>query len=254
MNKQKANYGIDAPSIVRNLFLFSFALIMLSIFSFQIKNILWFWIVLLFSFPIAFALLTMGCWMLYGINIVKPKIAANMIDNLDLKGNEKLLDLGCGRGLLLIEAAKNLPYGEAHGIDLWSSKDQSNNRREKTLENAEREGVKQRVTVHTGDVRKLPFPDATFDAVVSSLCLHNIEDKKGREKALLEMLRTLKPGGRFVIADIQCAKEYAEFLIAHNVNVVCSRPNYSYCPPLTILRGVKPMLRVRPDPKHAPKY
>lgn len=240
MNACKVNYGINAPNVVRNLFLFSFALLALAIFSFQIQNILWFWIVFLYSFPMFLALFTTGCWMLYGIKIVKPKIASKMIQSLDLKGNEKLLDLGCGRGLLLCEAAKNLPYGEAHGIDLWSNKDQSNNKPEKTLENADREGVKQRVIIHTGDVRALPFSDATFDAVVSSLCLHNIRDRKEREKALSEALRILKPGGKFVIADLYRVKEYAEFLIAQGLNVKYSKPNYSYCPPIMIVEGAKP--------------
>ena len=163
-----------------------------------------------------------------------------MIQNLSLTGNEKLLDLGCGRGLLLCEAAKYLPHGEAHGIDLLPNKDQSGNKLEKTLENADREGVKQRVTIHTGDVRALPFSDASFDAVVSSLCLHNIRDKKEREKALLEALRILKPEGRFVIADIQRAKEYAEFFITQGVNVEYSKPNYFYCPPITTVKGTKP--------------
>lgn len=237
MNKPKADYGFDAPAIVRNLFLFSFILLALSVFSFRIHSTLWFWIVFLYSFSTFLTLMAMGCWMLYGIKISKPKIASKMIRNLGLAGNEKLLDLGCGRGLLLCEAAKHLPHGEAHGIDLWSNKDQSGNKPEKTLDNADREGVKERVIVHTGDIRTLPFPDATFDAVVSSLCLHNIRDKKGRENALLEVLRVLKPGGKFVIADIQRAKEYTEFLMAQGIHVKHSKPNYSYCPPITTIEG-----------------
>lgn len=239
MNKSKADYGIDAPQVVSNLFLFSFVLFLLSIFSFQISQALWFWIVFLYSFFTSLVLFIMGCWMLYGIKIAKPEIASSMIQNLCLKGNEKVLDLGCGRGLLLCEAAKRLPQGEAHGIDLWSTKDQSGNKREQTLENAKREGVEQNVTIHTGDVRALPFPDDVFDAVVSSLCLHNIGDKKEREKALVEMLRVLKPNGKLAIADIQYAKEYAEFFMLHGVNVVYSKPSYSYFPPLVIIEGVK---------------
>ena len=240
MNQRKANYGVDAPNIIRNLFLCSLSLLIASIFSFRIQTSLWFWLVFLYSFPTFLALFGTGCWMLYGIKISKPKIVSKMIQNLKLAGNEEVLDLGCGRGLLLCEIAKCLPNGKAHGIDLWSAKDQSGNRLEKTLENVDREGLKERVTIHTGDVRSLPFPDNAFDAVVSSLCLHNIEEKKGREKALLEMLRTLKSGGKFIIADIQRAKEYTEFLIAQGITVRCSKPNYSYCPPLTILEGRKP--------------
>lgn len=236
----KPDYGIDAPNVVRNLFLFSLILATLACLSFLIQNTVWFWIAFLYTFSTCLALLITGCWMLYGIKITKPRVALKMIQNLELKGHEKVLDLGCGRGLLLCEVAKHLSHGEVLGIDLWSVKDQSGNTLEKTLENVRREGVKERVNIHTGDVRALPFPDSTFDAVVSSLCLHNIRDKAGREQALLEMLRVLKPGGRFAIADIQRSKEYREFLIAQGINVKYSKPNYSYCPPITTVEGKKP--------------
>jgi hypothetical protein len=57
--------------------------------------------------------------------------------------------------------------GEATGVDIWQAEDLSGNRPEATLENARREGVEDRVRIHTADMRKLPFPDGTFDVVVS---------------------------------------------------------------------------------------
>jgi SAM-dependent methyltransferase len=237
MNMHKADYGIDAPCVVRNLFLFSLGSLVLAIISFQIENSLGFWIAFLYFFSMFLVLFGTSCWMIYGIKIAKPKIASSMIQNLHLSGNEKILDLGCGRGILLCEAAKHLPNGEAHGIDLWFNKDQSGNKPEQTLENANREEVK--VMIHTGDVRALPFPDASFDVAVSNLCFHNIGEKKGREQALSEMLRILKPGGKFAIADIQYAKEYADFLIAQVAHVEYSKSDYSYCPPITIVKGKK---------------
>jgi ubiquinone/menaquinone biosynthesis C-methylase UbiE len=235
----KPDYGIDAPNVVRNLFLFSLILAALAGFSFLIQGPVWFWIAFLYTFPTSLALFITGCWMLYGIKVTKPRTLLHMIQRLELKGHETVLDLGCGRGLLLCKIAQYLPQGMAYGIDLWSTKDQSGNSAEQTLQNADREGVKTRVTVQTGDVCSLSFPDNSFDVIVSSLCLHNIKDKEQRGKALSEMLRVLKPGGKFAIADIQRSKEYADFLSAKGAHVECSKPTYAYCPPITIVEGTK---------------
>src|SRR5262249_30216776 len=59
-----------------------------------------------------------------------------LLARLQLRGDETVLDVGCGRGLLLIAAAKLLPRGHAVGIDLWSQRDLSDNSREATLRNA----------------------------------------------------------------------------------------------------------------------
>ena len=236
---KKPDYGIDAPNVVRNLFLFSLVFLAIAVISFKIQDSLWFWIGFVYATLMFLALFTTGSWMLYGIKVTKPKIASKMIQNLELTGNEKVLDLGCGRGLLLCKIAQYLPQGMAYGIDLWQAKDQSGNSPEQTLKNADLEGVKTRINIQTGDVCSLSFSDSSFDAIVSSLCLHNIKDKEKRLQALSEMLRVLKPGGKFAIADIQRGKEYADFLSAKGVRVKCSKPNYAYCPPITLVEGRK---------------
>lgn len=238
MKRRKGDYGVDAPKVVKNLFLCSFCLLLLSTFSFQIQIPLYFWIVFLYASSSSIVFLVTGCWMLYCTKVVKPKMVTKLIQNLNLRGHEKVLDLGCGRGLMLCEVAQHLPRGEAHGIDVWST-DQSGNKPEATLENARLEGIQERVTVHTGDVQTLPFPDAAFDAIVSSLCIHNIKNKNSREKVLSELLRILKSGGKFAIADIHHAKEYAAFLKAAGAIVICSKPNYSYLPPIITIEGSK---------------
>ncbi len=54
------------------------------------------------------------------------------------------------------------------------------------------EGVADRVELHTGDRRALPFADRSFDAVLSSLPIHNIRGSAGREQAIAEALRLLR--------------------------------------------------------------
>ena len=125
-----------------------------------------------------------------------------VLDAARLQGHESVLDVGCGRGLLLVGAARRLTTGRAFGVDLWSADDLAGNGPEAALHNAGLEGVAARVSVETGDARALPWRAGSFDVVVSATALHNIPDAAGRARALEEMVRVLKPGGRLSMFDI----------------------------------------------------
>lgn len=126
---------------------------------------------------------------------------SRLLGDLGLRGDEQVLDLGSGRGALLLMAAEPLPRGRAVGIDLWLA-DQTGNSPDATRRNAEREGVADRVELETGDITRLPFADTTFDLVISNLVLHNIPSVAGRRAAVDEAVRVLRPGGRLAIADL----------------------------------------------------
>jgi arsenite methyltransferase len=135
-----------------------------------------------------------------------------LLDELALRGDEELLDIGCGRGAVLLAAARRLPNGRAHGLDLWRRIDQSGNDESVTVANARAQGVSDRVELHTADMTALPFSDASFDVVTSSLAIHNLPTLDARYEALDEALRVLRPGGRLVVADIRNTDAYAEHL------------------------------------------
>src|SRR5262249_35100229 len=126
-----------------------------------------------------------------------------LLDNIRWTGAERVLDVGCGRGLMLIGAAKRLTTGNAVGVDIWQAQDLSCNKPEATLENARVEGVSDRVEVRTADMRQLPFPEDSFDVVVSCAAIHNLYEASDRAEAIGEIARVLKPGGRAVIDDIR---------------------------------------------------
>lgn len=149
---------------------------------------------------------------LYTTRRGKFQVWEDILDALHLRGDERVLDMGCGRGAVLTAVARRLPAGRVTGIDLWSTHDQSGNARDVTRHNASLEGVGDRVDIETGDMRALPFPDGTFDIVVSSLAIHNIPSNADRAKAITEAWRVLKPGGRLAIADIRATARYAKTL------------------------------------------
>ena len=149
---------------------------------------------------------------LYTTRRGKFQVWEDILDALHLRGDERVLDMGCGRGAVLTAVARRLPAGRVTGTDLWSTHDQSGNARDVTRHNASLEGVGDRVDIETGDMRALPFPDGTFDIVVSSLAIHNIPSNADRAKAITEAWRVLKPGGRLAIADIRATARYAKTL------------------------------------------
>jgi ubiquinone/menaquinone biosynthesis C-methylase UbiE len=171
----------------------------------------------------------------------KLRIWQRELDRAALRGDEELLDLGCGRGAVLIEAARRLPEGRAVGVDLWSRKDQSGNSPEATLANAAAAGVAGRVELHTADITALPFPDDSFDVVTSALVIHNIPAPQARYRAIDEAMRVLRPGGQLLIADPwMMARKYAEHIGQGTLRGL--GPGYWYGGPwfgVTLLRAVK---------------
>ena len=148
---------------------------------------------------------------LYSTGPGKRAIWAQVLEELGLRGDEHVLDVGCGRGAVLMQAARRVPAGRAVGVDVWRRRDQSGNSRAAAERNAVVEGVRDLVELVDADARELPFASASFDVVVSSLAISNIRDDGGRAEALREAVRVLRPGGRLRIVD-EGADRYAAVL------------------------------------------
>jgi ubiquinone/menaquinone biosynthesis C-methylase UbiE len=110
-----------------------------------------------------------------------------------------------------------------------------------TLQNAEAEGVADRVEVKTGDMRDLPFPDGSIDVVGASLSIHNIPAKQGRAQAMREIARVLKPGGRVALLDFQFTAEYVQWLHEAGWQTANrSGLHFLMFPPVRVVTGTKP--------------
>jgi arsenite methyltransferase len=202
---ERADYGFDAPKVPLFLGLGGLAALIVAVVSgLQGRGVVptaWFGLA-------AVANLAGAGWFVYTTRRGKHQAWAKILASIAWRGDETILDLGCGRGAVLIAALHRLPLGHAIGVDIWKRGDQSGNSIEVTRHNAALEGVADRMQLETVDIRDLPFADASFDAVLSSLVLHNIHSPGDRRRALGQAVRVLRPGGRLLVADILHLKEY----------------------------------------------
>jgi len=179
--------------------------------------------------------------MVWSSRVGKLKARDTLLARIPWRGDEIVLDVGCGRGLLLIGAAKRLTTGRAIGIDIWQQEDQAHNSKEATLANATAEDVRDRVEVRDADMRQIPFKDRTMDVIVSNLAIHNVYQRAERAKALAEIVRVLRPGGRIAIMDMQHVEQYADaFRAAGLSDVQVSKRDWRIFPPVRTVTATRP--------------
>jgi arsenite methyltransferase len=195
--ERKGSYGIDAPHLLPVLGL----LFVANLVNGVVSGSVW---------PLAgaTAVLAGAACGLYTSRRGKFVVWAEILDRLQLHGDERILDLGCGRGAVLLLVAEHLTTGRAVGVDLWRRGDQSGNSAEAALRNAAAEGVSGQVELRTADMTALPFEADSFDVVVSNVAFHNVRGRSAREKVIEEAVRVLRPGGRLLIADLWATRVY----------------------------------------------
>ncbi len=232
---KRPSYGIDAPGVIRNLFLAGGFIILLSVIFPFIKigkvtiDISW--------------LIWPGCNFLIGGLLMltyawvgKYFHRNRMLNLITWNGNEQVLDIGTGKGLLMIGAAKRLSTGTSTGIDIWNAEDLSDNNLESALANAKLEGVENKIVIRNENAMNMDFADKSFDVVLTNLCLHNIYDKAGRHTACLEIGRVLKEDGTAIISDFRHVKDYQNSFETLGFQTTLFTSNFfTTFPPLRIL-------------------
>jgi ubiquinone/menaquinone biosynthesis C-methylase UbiE len=124
-------------------------------------------------------------------------------------GGGRVLDMGAGTGRSSIMVLESRPQATLVALDLFAESferhfGRGESPQQRLLANLKAAGVEQRATIKTGDMRKLPFEPAAFDAIVSAYAIDHL-NRQGINQALAEAARVMKPGGDFLL--ILIAKE-----------------------------------------------
>lgn len=154
-----------------------------------------------------------------------------IVELLDLKESDRVLDLGCGTGVLtrmIADHLRSASGGYAMGIDAAA----------KMIRVARKRRGSDACRFEVAAAESLPFEDASFDAVVSSLFFHHVPlDLK--EQALRGAFRVLRPGGKLVIADMHIPTTWMGALVSHTARWFFMQPEIG-----ENIRGVLPGLIV----------
>jgi ubiquinone/menaquinone biosynthesis C-methylase UbiE len=115
-----------------------------------------------------------------------------LIEQANIQPGQKVLDLGCGTGTLAIMAKAAQPKAEVIGLDADPE----------MLKMAVDKSAEQKTAVKfdVGFTNELPYPDAAFDRVLSSIMIHHLKTPE-KEATAREVFRVLKPGGELHIID-----------------------------------------------------
>ncbi len=238
------DYGLDSPILARSMF---------SRGGWTLAAGLAVWFVNRTEYPgpaaalfgvlaaIALVFFGIGGFMIWSSRVGKLRLRDRLLDALEFAGNEKILDAGCGRGLMTIGAAKRLKSGRVTGVDVWNPQDLSCNSIDAAKANARIEGIADRVRFETCDLRKLMFPDNNFDVAVSFAVIHHLPESDWQDQAVREMYRVLRPGGRILIFDTFHTGRYAEVLRERGAADIALSPwNLLWCAPSRSVTGRKP--------------
>jgi len=190
---------------------------------------------------VGFLILVVAAALYWSSRLGKSRELAKMIGGIPWGGDEVVLDLGCGRGMATVMAAKKLETGYAVGVDTWSKARISGNDPRSLIANADQENLGSKIVGLKAASPQLPFADRAFDVVISGVAIHHMVPRRQRESLFAEMTRVLKDGGRIGILDAGNGIEYSSFLQENGMrDVHLQRLRFSSFPPFHVVLARKP--------------
>ncbi|MDR2919858.1 MAG: class I SAM-dependent methyltransferase [Tannerella sp.] len=126
-------------------------------------------------------------------------ISEMLIDRIPEQSKGRLIDIGCGSGVLSVEIALKHPALQLDAVDYWGGTWGYSKVACEQL--AKDNQVNERITFTKASASTLPFGDETFDIVISNMVFHEVADTKDKRDVIKEALRILKKGGIFIFQD-----------------------------------------------------
>jgi SAM-dependent methyltransferase len=155
---------------------------------------------------VSISLVLVALWAAAGVVILNAMLNRPMTlptERFLTSGSGRVLDVGAGSGRAALGVLLARPHATAIGVDIYSGYwGIDENTPERFMRNARIAGVADRADARVGDMRKLPFADGQFDAVVSSYAIDHLR-RAERPQAIAEVARVLKPGGEFLLMIIK---------------------------------------------------
>src|SRR5436305_1907304 len=120
-------------------------------------------------------------------------LKSQVVERASIQPGERILDVGCGTGTLAIAAARAAPGVMVRGLDADPA----------ILARARDKAAASGTEIEFDEAlsTSLPYDDASFDLMLSTLFFHHLPDR-GKRQTAHELLRVLRPGGRLVVADV----------------------------------------------------
>ena len=190
---------------------------------------------------VGFLILVVVVALYWSSRLGKVREMTKIVSNVPWGGEEVVLDLGCGRGLAAVMAAKRLKTGYAIGVDTYSKARVYGNDPRSVLANAAQEKVGPKISAVKGLSTQLPLADKSVDVILSGLAVHHLAPRGQRQVLFKEMARVLKEGGRVGILDAGNGDEYSALLDKIGMrDIEVHRLRFSSFPPFHVVQARKP--------------